>query len=272
MTKYRHERISSSTTRIIDIAGVACYLIEGRQKACLVDTCCGYHDLKRYVSTLTHLPVCVILTHGHYDHTGSASLFDDVYMSSLDLPVLADHNKHRHDFFVYDQKTIASLKDYDYQHLNPLLTVQPRELYDHQVFDLGGLHLKMIHVPGHTPGMMCVIIEEERAIIFGDACGNSVLLHDEYATTVSTYLQSLQVLKNCDSQYDHIYRNHGSFVSQKELLDEVIACSQLILSHQDDHMPIEMYGRTLYAAKAMSGGQRSDGRYGNIIYAQDKAR
>ena len=41
MEIYRSEKVSEHITRIIDIAGVACYLIEGNDDACLLDTCCG---------------------------------------------------------------------------------------------------------------------------------------------------------------------------------------------------------------------------------------
>ena len=95
MSLYRSERISPHIIRIRDIAGVACYLIEGTQRACLLDTCCGYGNLREYVKTLTPKVPFVILTHGHYDHTGSAALFEEVYMSHLDLPVLQRHSKER---------------------------------------------------------------------------------------------------------------------------------------------------------------------------------
>lgn len=54
----------------------------------------------------------------------------------------------------------------------------------------------MIPVAGHTPGMMCPLIEEDRICIFGDACGVSVLLMGEYSSNVSEYKQSLLNLKN----------------------------------------------------------------------------
>lgn len=44
---FRSEKVSNSITRIIDLAGVSCYLIEGHGCACLLDTCCGYGNMRR---------------------------------------------------------------------------------------------------------------------------------------------------------------------------------------------------------------------------------
>ncbi|MCD7810020.1 MAG: hypothetical protein LUH02_11840 [Erysipelotrichaceae bacterium] len=130
----------------------------------------------------------------------------------------------------------------------------------------------MILVQEHTPGMMCALIKEERTIIFGDACGVAVMLFNEFSTNVSTYLKSLQHLKEFENEYDTIYRNHGTFVSPKELLDNVMECCELILSKKDDHMPLHMHGVDLFAAKEMSfEGGRKDGKEGDLLYAIDKA-
>jgi len=271
MTMYKSERISEHITRITDIAGVACYLIEGKEKSCLLDTCCGYGNLKEYVSTLTQREPFVILTHGHYDHTGSAALFDEVYMNHLDLPVLYKHNKERAEFLKEDKKQIPALKNIHMADLNPLLRKELLPLKDGDIFDLGDLHIRMISAVGHTPGMMCALIPEEETIFFGDACGMNVLLHDEFASSVSEYRNSLVRLKKLESEYTHIYRNHGTYTNNKKLLDNVLECCELILAKKDDHCPVQMYGKTLYAAKKTECGRRTDGKEGNLIYAPEKA-
>jgi len=272
MSLYRSERISPHIIRIRDIAGVACYLIEGTQRACLLDTCCGYGNLREYVKTLTPKVPFVILTHGHYDHTGSAALFEEVYMSHLDLPVLQRHSKERLYYLGEDKKNIPSLKGFDSESLNPLLTKVPLPLCDNDMFDLGGITIRMISVPGHTPGMMCALIPEEKVIFFGDACGMNVLLHDQFSSCVSEYRNSLMKLKDHEKEYDRIYRNHGTCTNDKKLLDNVLECCNLILAKEDDQCPVEMYGRTLYAARSAVDGIRIDGKEGNIIYAPEKRK
>lgn len=145
-------------------------------------------------------------------------------------------------------------------------------IHDGQCFDLGGITIRMIEVPGHTPGIMCPLILEERTIIFGDACGVGVLLFDEFSSTVSEYKNSLGKLKTLEGEYDRIYRNHGTFWSPKELLDHVIECCDLILSGKDDHVPVMEHGYKLFSAHKLSeDGSRADGKEGNIKYSLEKA-
>lgn len=267
MNYYQAINLTNRITRIIDKTGVCCYLIIGDDKACLLDTCCGYGDIKEFVKTITDKPLFVILTHGHYDHTGGSSLFDEVYMKLVDIPVF---NKHLN----------SEMRDVDFERFPqiqgipviPTRTTEILPIVDYQVFDLGNLHIKMIPVEGHTPGMICPLIIEERTIIFGDACGVSVLLFDEYSSTVSNYRDSLLNLKKYENEYDTVYRNHGTFFSNKDLLDNVIECCDLILSGKDDHEPAKFLNMELFAAKKVRAHGRIDGKEGNILYSLDKAK
>ncbi|MDC7124299.1 MAG: MBL fold metallo-hydrolase [Spirochaetales bacterium] len=266
---FSSEKLSDRLYRITEISGVCCYLVVGDNKACLLDTCCGYGDLKAFVATITDKPVFVVLTHGHHDHMGAAALFDEVYMNPADKPVfdsfgdmerrLADMKGHEETSFIPDDNLV------------PTLTEGIRDLHEGDEFDLGGLNIKMIAAKGHTPGILCPLLIEERTIIFGDACGVGVLLFDEFSSTVSEYRESLLNLKQYENEYDRIYRNHGTFTSPKELLDNVIECCDLILSGKDDHQPVNIHGFHLFAAKEQEYDKRLDGKEGNIKYLQEKA-
>ena len=70
-----------------------------------------------------------------------------------------------------------------------------------------------------------------------------------------------------------IYRNHGTFVSNKDLLDNVIECCHLIIEGKDDHEPIEFHRYKLFAAKNTNNDHgRADGKEGNIMYALEKVK
>ncbi|MEG0365889.1 MAG: MBL fold metallo-hydrolase [Coprobacillus sp.] len=265
MNYYKSEVLNESLIRITDSTDVCCYLVVGQKKACLLDTCCGYGNIKEYAETLTNKPIFVILSHGHYDHMGGAALFDEVYMNHNDLPVFQSHLNIK---FKTDIPEGVSQKDNIPIREAPMLDIK-----DYQVFDLGNLHVKMIPVKGHTPGMMCPLIVEQRIIIFGDACGVSVLLFDENSSNVSEYRESLINLKKYEGEYDTIYRNHGTFFSNKILLDNVIECCDLILSGKDDHIPSKFNEYNLFAAKETQWPHgRKDGKEGNILYSIDKAK
>ena len=78
---YSAEKLNTHMTAIRSLTGEIMYLIEGEEKAVLVDTCLGVGHLRKFVETLTEKPITVILTHGHVDHALGAPEFDEVYMN-----------------------------------------------------------------------------------------------------------------------------------------------------------------------------------------------
>lgn len=272
MSYFVSSKLTSRITRIKDVCDTFFYLVEGDERACLLDTGDGFGDLPAYVATLTNKPVTVVLTHGHLDHAGGVAGFDEVYLNMKDLDIYREHAQR--EFRKEHWSDIPAARDTPDELIAPY--VEPdgfKELHDGQVFDLGGLHLRIIEVPGHTPGMSCVLIEEERYCLFGDACGVFVMLADDRASCASDYLKSLEHLKEFEGEYDYIIRNHGTGESPKELLDNVIECCKLIVAGEDDHVPIDHMGRELFLAKAPAadGYGRADGKEGNIAYRADKA-
>lgn len=47
-------------------------------------------------------------------------------------------------------------------------------------------------------------------------------------------------------------------------------CAELIVASQDDHVPVEMFHKTLYQAKLADQNGRVDGKQGNIFYVIEK--
>ena len=93
MKYFTHERISERIVRIIDISDTASYLVEGDERACLIDTGSGIGSLRTYVESLTSLPYDVILTHGHVDHASGAGEFEDkkIYLHPKDRELMKVH-------------------------------------------------------------------------------------------------------------------------------------------------------------------------------------
>ena len=269
---YTHEKLSPHLWRIIDSTGVCCYLVAGTERACLLDTTNGLGNIKEYVQCLTDRPVFVVLTHAHLDHMGSSGLFDEVYLNLEDLPVYRFKTSKGHRLL--DAERRLKLQVSDISELPPIFDGAFQPLFDGQCFELGGITIQMISVKGHTPGMMCALLKEEAIAIFGDACGVAVMLMDEFSSNVSEYRESLLHLKEYETQYDVVYRNHGTFTSPKELLDNVIECCDLVLAGKDDRVPIQTHGHDLFLCHKLKPGtyERMDGKEGNLLYLAEKVK
>src|SRR5689334_21871207 len=82
------KKLNNNVWRITDGDIDNVYLITGRDSALLIDTGLGFADLKRFVSTLTTLPLIVVNTHSHPDHTGSSFQFEKVYCHPDDAKMI----------------------------------------------------------------------------------------------------------------------------------------------------------------------------------------
>lgn len=274
---FTSENYSKNIIRIKGLDGTAMYLVSGKEKTCLIDTGMGLGSLKNYIEKDLNKKVdFVILTHGHLDHCGGVYEFTDlpIYMNRVDIELGNDSNKVENRFnslsrrFEITKNEVQPNIDFDIV----------KDLKDGDEFDLGGLTLQAVFTPGHTHGMTMILIKEERTILFGDGCGVGVLLFLPYSTSVEEYYETLKNLKKREDEYDKIIRNHGTCESEKDLLDNVMECCELILARKDDKadiydaLPSHMDEPGLYYAKAIDPKthNRLDGKFGNICYCEDK--
>ena len=276
--KFTNEQLSDRVWRLKDAYGVAMYLAEGDERACLIDTGYGIKGLRNYVETLTNKSVFVLLTHGHVDHAFGAAEFEEVHMSHRDLPEFAAQSNAawRANFI-----KVAFSKKGSFE-MNEPYAGEFIDVADGEEFDLGGLTVRCHAVPGHTPGCIVPVLVEERMAIFGDAAGPGTLVTEEYAATVSEYLAALRALKEHEADWDRVLRFHGTCESPKSLLDDMLDICLEVLAGTDDRVAQPASAGDVYPIKSdlpiylvketLPGSQqRVDGREGNLFYRADKA-
>ena len=165
-----------------------CYILrqEASHACCIIDP--GY-EAGRILSLLEEkqlTPEAILLTHGHFDHVGAvrdlaAETDCDVYISAADLS------------------------------LPPMITGGP--LYYTDTYpesgslSIAGLTFCIIPTPGHTPGSVCLMVED--AIFSGDtlfagSCGRTDLPGGSWGS-ISASLKKLAALPG---DY-HVFPGHG---------------------------------------------------------------
>ena len=270
MLEFRTEKLSERVTRIYAFATELMYLVEGDDRAALLDTGSGLGSLRACVEKLTDKPVIVLVTHGHTDHAMGADEFEEVYMNHEDDYVYGPHSDpaFRRDGF----DTLTNGLVYEESDVIPSAPLDKfRDLKEGDSFDLGGVHIDIYACPGHTRGSLVMLIREERAILLGDACNNFTFVYDRFSTTITEYEESLKRLKQkVDGKFDTVYLSHGDGKGEKDILEDLIDLCEDIKAGNTDDLPMSFRGDNALIAKRPGPGGRADGRHGNIVYSKDR--
>lgn len=147
-----------------------CYIIheETSKTCCVIDP--GYTPelIKTKLEGLGLTPEAILLTHGHFDHVGGvkelAAEYDcDVYLCPEDLT------------------------------MPPMMTAG--QLYYTKTYTegsklhLAGLDITVLHTPGHTPGSVCLLVDNTLIsgdTLFAGSCGRTDLPGGDWATIVKS--------------------------------------------------------------------------------------
>lgn len=266
------QRLPNGVTEITDLSGVHCFLVEGRDKALLIDTMTGLRGLPAFVATLTDLPVEVALTHGHMDHAGGVFEFGRCYIHPADIPMLDGRTLPARVGYVRGQLPPGEAPEASAFVPDGPVEFVPLKAGDK--LDLGGRALEVLHVPGHTRGSLCYLDTASGDFFAGDACNNNTLLMMDVSATIEEYLEALLALKERQGDIRRFYLFHGPSLQDKSCIDDNIQCCRNILAGTDDRVPVDFLGRSGYLAKERTPGtfSRKDGRFGNIVYNPQQVR
>ena len=186
-----------------------CYLVRGTQQAMMIDTSVGMCNLRETAAELTSLPVICVNTHGHGDHMGGNWCFDKAYMNLADLPV-ADEMLNDPEFLEIAHQ--AGLRFPPFEHIE-----------DGQVFDLGGLSLTAIYMPGHTPGEIVLLDKKDRILFSGDGIIQHLWLQLSHSLPIAVQIESMRRLLPLRNEFDFIGTGHSQSLAGAEMFDHLLA-------------------------------------------------
>ncbi|WP_297094695.1 MBL fold metallo-hydrolase [uncultured Draconibacterium sp.] len=182
------------------------YLVEGNEKALLIDAGTNIKGLDKIVESITSKPYTVVATHVHPDHTGpSIDVFSEIYINEADTVGIPQ--------FMPDYKG------------------EVKFLKDGEVFDLGGRKIEVVFTPGHTPGSTTFIDKAAKYGFSGDSFGSgNLLLTTNFSTLKNTCEKMSKVM--VDNGITELYPGHffGGNKETKKRVDDLEKISEEALS------------------------------------------
>ena len=139
-----------------------CYVLRGSDEAaqCLIlDPGLGVEELTEFLDEGKITPVAVALTHGHIDHIAGIGALRRRYP---DIEILI----HRLDADMLS-KPAANLSTL----MGCAFSAEPADvlLDDGTWIERAGVRLQVLHVPGHSPGGICLYSSDEGVVFTDDA-------------------------------------------------------------------------------------------------------
>ena len=201
-------KASDGVSIISDHGSDNIYLVEGNDKALLIDTGLGLARLSAFVKTLTTKPLLVVNTHGHPDRAGGDFEFKSVYAHPADFSSIQSFStkeaRQRSAQFMGQGPATPDRVSVDEAASTPQPEMLP--VKDGQILDLGGRKLEVIEAPGHTPGEIVLIDAAHKMLLTGDNSNTLVWLFLPNSMPLEVYLQTLKKLQSRSAKITTIFR------------------------------------------------------------------
>ncbi len=166
-------------------------------ESAVIDPGADYSELEKYTDGKNIK--FILITHGHYDHvfgvaelkrrTGAQIVIGEDDAENLYNSDKCNSGMH---FPVIQEPAHADI------------TVK-----DGDIIKLGDIEFKVLTTPGHSPGSVCYILEDEKVIFSGDTLFYHSIGRTDFSTSVPQKMRaSLKKLAELDGNYD-VYPGHG---------------------------------------------------------------
>jgi hydroxyacylglutathione hydrolase len=273
---FSSDRINNYTYRIKGLGGELCYLVEGQERALLIDSLCGVGSLKEYVEGLTKLPVTVVLSHAHGDHCGGAWEYEECYLHPDDLPLFYSekHTSAENRFAFVSQSEPVRMGMVTCGDVVQARPIRAYPVYEGDIFDLGNVQIEVISVPGHSYGSVVFLDRAARLLYSGDACNIRTIIGHYGAASVEEYRESLLHLKKYQEKFDFCYGGHGFYPVRNTVIEDALVLCEKILSGTDDKIPVSTphVKNAWLAARPGPDHRTACGGEANILYMEEPVR
>jgi hydroxyacylglutathione hydrolase len=209
------------------------FLIRDGGEAALVDA--GFNDDESYNKRMAMLAEAgvpklkyIFITHHHYDHAAGAHRLREatgaqIVMHRDEEPLLLSTESETGDMEIPEDQKEAREQAKKWRE-EAARAVPDVRVADGDVLQVGSLHLRCVHAPGHTDGHLCLLLEEEGVLFAGDnvlGVGTAAISPPPHGD-MGEYIRSLRKMQSLDAKV--LCPGHGPAVKEphrkiQELID-----------------------------------------------------
>lgn len=205
---------------------VVSYLIVGTTKALLFDTGLGMVPIRPVVERLTALPVEVLNSHTHYDHTGGNAEFDRILAldtsytraNMAGFPHAELAGEVAPESFCHGPPAALDTAAWRTRGWSPARTVTGGD-----TVDLGGRVLEILQVPGHTPDAVALLDRDRGLLWTGDSYYEGTLWLYVPETDLDAYDSSMTRLAALAPSLKRLLPAHNTATADPARLSQALA-------------------------------------------------
>ena len=225
---YESLKINSDLTLIYEThvhADLRCNIwhIKGGDRDLLIDSGLGVVSLRNYMGQSSDKEILAVASHTHFDHVGCHHEFEHRLCHPMEAHVLSSPNADNTVWNEYRKIATgrsqfsalpyAGFKLEDYQ-IEP---APPTQLIDEgDLIDLGNRHFSVFHMPGHSPGSVCLYEAATKTLFTGDVLYDGELLDMLHHSDIERYRETMARLKEIPAETFHCGHN-ASFGKARSL-------------------------------------------------------
>jgi glyoxylase-like metal-dependent hydrolase (beta-lactamase superfamily II) len=159
--------------------------LRGRDRDLLIDSGLGVVSLRNAIGALSERGVLAVASHTHFDHIGCHHEFEHrlchpAEARVLTLPSGANTVWSEYRPTMREVEVISALPFSGFSFAQyAIIPAPPSQLIDEgDELDLGNRLLRVFHMPGHSPGSICLYEEQTATLFTGDTLYDGELLDD----------------------------------------------------------------------------------------------
>lgn len=139
--------------------GTNCYVLSKDHECIIFDPSGESNEIIKHMEENSLIPQAILLTHAHFDHIGALNDLRkkyelDVYLHKAEKDWLENPELNRSVIFFGEEHAIISER--------------PEHLLEEGTLKVGNFEMEVIHTPGHSPGSVTFIFQDNKFIISGD--------------------------------------------------------------------------------------------------------